>query len=907
MTSKTLLIIDGHSLAFRAFYALPPESFRTASGVYTNAVHGFLQMLLSLLEKEAPTHAAVAFDLGRESFRTVEYPDYKGTRGETPPEFLGQTDSLQRALQAMRIVTLTKTDYEADDILATLATRGAHEGFRVLVVSGDRDTIQLIDDDVTLLYPVKGVQVLTRYDAETVKAKYDVFPWQYQDLAALVGETSDNLPGVPSVGPKTAAKWINAYGSLSEILARQDDLSGKVGESFREHAQNAVRNRRLNQLVRDLDLGVGLDELALTEIDRPRVDEVFAELELRTVGARVRQLGPGLRKSASPVHVDGQADRPPTLASTTPAVPPSAPADARPTGVVEAEPPAPESRDERAMANWLSGLDGVVGVSFDVTHSHVSLGVATVDAVADWSGPLDQFQQGPLAAWVRSDSPKVIHAAKEAYRLAWEHGFDIGGVVADSSLTWFIADSTRPAYSLEKAVEQFFTAELAQSDPSQLVPETEPASQGTRAWFARQLHELLDAGLLPDARETILQGIEVPLARVLAAMEAVGVAVDKPGLEQVSGELGTRMADIAAQAFASIGREVNLASPKQLQEVLFDELGLPKTRKLKTGYSTDAESLADLVLKTEHEFPVFLLQHRDVTKLRQMVDTLIKFVEDDGRIHTRYSQTGAATGRLSSADPNLQNIPVKTDEGKRIRSLFVAGTGYTDLLTADYSQVEMRIMAHMSGDEGLIEAFRSGEDLHRFVGARVFGVEPDDVTPAMRSKVKAMSYGLVYGLSAFGLARQLRIPQREAQDLMSGYFQRFGGVRDYLREVVAEARERGFTTTLFGRRRLFPDLASSNRVLRDNAERAALNAPIQGTAADIMKIAMLAVDQALRESDLRSRMLLQVHDELIFDVADGEHDALEEIVTTAMSGAASLDVPLEVQVGFGPNWNVAAH
>lgn len=898
-TQKTLLIIDGHSLAFRAFYALPPESFVTAGGLYTNAVHGFLQMLLSLLERESPTHAAVAFDLGRESFRTRDYPEYKGTRGETPPEFLGQTDSLQKALTAMGITTLTKVDYEADDILATLSTRGAAEGFKVLVVSGDRDAIQLINDDVTLLYPVKGVQVLTRYDDATVFEKYGVLPSQYQDMAALVGETSDNLPGVPSVGPKTAAKWINAYGSLAQILEHQDDISGKVGEALREHAGNAVRNRRLNQLVRDLDLGVGLDDLALTQIDREAVNEVFGELELRTVGARVRQLGPGLMKAVA-ADADGASTRP----SVTPPQRRDA-VDARPTGVVEAEPPSPTVMGAPNVPEWVA--DRPLGVCCEIADSHLSIGIADQENAADWTGSVADFSGSPLHVWLASDAPKVVHGVKELYRRLWAVGLECGGVVADSSLTWFVADSTRPAYTLEAAAEQFFTADLAEADPNQLVPETEPASPSVRAWFALQLHTLLEPGLSPEARDGILRDIEVPVARTLAAMEQAGVAVDKEGLEHLSNELGGRMTDIATRAFASIGREVNLASPKQLQEVLFDELQLPKTRKLKTGYSTDAESLADLVVATEHEFPMLLLQHRDVTKLRQMVDTLVKFVDDDGRIHTRYSQTGAATGRLSSADPNLQNIPVRTDDGKRIRSLFIAGDGCTDLLTADYSQIEMRIMAHMSGDEGLIEAFRSGEDLHRFVGAKVFGVDPVDVTPAMRSKVKAMSYGLVYGLSAFGLARQLRIPQREAQDLMGGYFQRFGGVRDYLREVVEQARRDGYTTTLFGRRRLFPDLASSNRVLRDNAERAALNAPIQGTAADVMKMAMLRADAGIREKGLASTMLLQVHDELIFDVAPGEHDALEAIVSEAMSGAAELDVPLEVQVGFGPNWNAAAH
>lgn len=901
---KTLLLIDGHSLAFRAFYALPPESFQTASGTYTNAVHGFLQMLLSLLEHEHPTHMAVAFDLGRVSFRTEQYPEYKGTRGETPPEFLGQTEELEAALKAMNITTLTKTNYEGDDIIATLATMGEDHGFRVLVVSGDRDAIQLVDDEVTLLYPLKGVQVLTRFTPEAVEQKYGVRPEQYPDLAALVGETSDNLIGVPSVGPKTAAKWLAQFGSLDGIIAHQEQIGGKVGEKLREHIDNAVRNRRLNALVRDLDLGVTLDDLVLTEIDRDAVDRVFGSLELRTVGARVRQLGPGLRKVAP---APGRSAPVQEMPRAIPAVDLAHPTDPRPDGVVAEDPPGDEPQTAPEVPSW-AGDAAVLGASLETDGPMVHVGLASSSHAASWTVEASRLAESPLAQWLFStQTTLVFHDLKAAFHAAWRVGVDITSAAADSMLTWFVADSTRPSYTLESAADLFFAAELAVSDPNQLVPETEPAAPGVRAWFALRLQELLEPQLTEEARSTILHSIELPVSRILATMEHTGAAVDPVALQRLSDEFGQKAAQIAQRAYAVIGHEVNLASPKQLQEVLFGELGLPKTRKLKTGYSTNAEALADLVVKTGNEFPLLLLQHRDQTKLRQMVETLSKAVGPDSRIHTTYVQTGAATGRLSSADPNLQNIPVRTDDGKRIRAAFVAGPGYHDLLTADYSQIEMRIMAHMSRDAGLIEAFRSGEDLHRFVGSRVFGVEPSEVTSAMRSKVKAMSYGLVYGLSAFGLSRQLRIPQREAQDLMASYFRRFGGVRDYLREVVEQARQDGFTTTLFGRRRLFPDLRSSNRVLRDNAERAALNAPIQGTAADIMKMAMIRVSDALRSRGCASRMLLQVHDELIFEVAAGEHEQLEELVVDAMSHAATLDVPLDVHVGFGPDWNTAAH
>ena len=873
------MIIDGHSLAFRAFYALPVDSFQTQTGQHTNAIHGFIAMLINLLGNERPDAIAVAFDISRHSFRTEEYPEYKGTRSETPPEFKGQVPLLQEALHAMGIRTLEKENFEADDILATLATRGGEAGYRVLVVSGDRDTIQLVDDNITLLYPSKqGVSELTRYDATKVMERYGIRPEQYPEIAALVGETSDNLPGIPRVGEKTAVKWITQFGSLEEILRRQDEIGGKVGESLREHAHLAERNRRLNRLVRDVELDVTLDELKRGEIDLAAVQQVFAKLEFRTLLQRVAKL------AGAEVPVAG-----------IPAAPSLAP-----------ERPEAKNLIDEELSAWLTKADAPAVVIRESDAGH-EVGVATPEASV-----LFQWQPGGrdyalFEEWLASDAPKIFFDAKQQIRAAWRAGARIGGVAGDVLLAaWLLRPST-PEKSIAEAAFRFLGEQVPEGDPNQLVPdEGSVADAAALAWYVVRTHAAAVERFQSRTSE-IYEGIELPLVPVLAALEQRGVQIDLPLVEALGAELRDRVLAYERQAFDAIGHEVNLSSPKQLQEVLFDELGMPKTRKTKSGYTTDAAALAELQVTAPHPFLGALLAHRDANKLRQMVETLVKAVQEDGRIRTTFVQTGSSTGRLASTDPNLQNIPVRSEEGRRIREGFVHAPEFETLMTADYSQIEMRIMAHLSGDAGLIQAFNEGEDLHRFVGSRIFGVPPEEVTSDMRSKVKAMSYGLAYGLSAFGLSKQLGISAAEAKQLMTDYFERFGGVRDYLRSVVDQAKRDTFTETIFGRRRPFPDLASPNRVLRENAERAALNAPIQGSAADIIKRAMIQVERRMREADLSSRMLLQIHDELMFEVAPGEWDALEAIVREEMAGAAELSVPLEVQVGHGPNWNAAAH
>jgi DNA polymerase-1 len=876
----TLLVVDGHSLAYRAFFALPVENFSTKDGQHTNGIYGFLAMLINLIKAEKPTHMAVAFDTSRQSFRTREYAEYKANRSESPSEFKGQIPILQDCLAAMSITVLQKEDVEADDILATLATQGAAAGFDVLVCSGDRDTIQLVDDDITLLYPnVQGVSQLKRYDRQAVIDRYGVPPEQYPDIAALVGETSDNLPGVPKVGEKTAVKWLGQFGSLDALLENADKVTGVVGGNLREHLDDVRRNRSLNRLLRDVELPTTVADLEVRPMDAQAVRDIFARLEFKTLIPRVAELA-GIEQQMAAV-------------TSAAAVPMPVPVE-------------PSAADLRA---WLEGADGEVGVTIVVAGGlparvgfaqSTAAGGAAVEA--SWSPEVADA----VGEWLASDAPKVLSDAKPQVKALRRAGVRLGGLAFDTIVAGWLLRPSFPDKNLGDLVDRYLDEKLPESDPTQLVPETEGATPGQLSWFTLRVTEAL-RGELPESVAAVLTDIEVPTLRALADMELAGVAVSHDRLAEFSAVLGARADELAQDAYAAIGREVNLGSPKQLQEVLFDELSLPKTRKTKTGYSTDAAVLADLQETNPHPFLDLLLQHREATKLRQIIESLDTAIGPDGRVHTTYVQTGSQTGRLSSTDPNLQNIPVRTDESGRIRAAFEVGAGYETLLTADYSQIEMRIMAHLSEDPGLVEAFNSGEDTHRFVGARVFGVAPEDVTPAMRTKVKAMSYGLVYGLSAFGLSKQLRIEQAEAKLLMTEYFARFGAVRDYLRSSVEQARIDGYTETIFGRRRPFPDLTSPNRVLRENAERAALNAPIQGSAADIMKVALFHIHDEFAARQLRSRVLLQIHDELVIEVAPGEWDDAESIVRTRMADAATLSVPLDVQIGRGADWNEAGH
>ena len=913
-------------MAFRAFYALPVDNFTTSTGQSTNAVHGFVSMFLSLLDSERPTHVAVAFDLPGGTFRTEEYAEYKGTRDETPQPFLGQVELIQEVLEAMGVTALTAPGYEADDILATLATSAQAEGMEVLICSGDRDSFQTVTERCTVLYPVKGVSTLRRMTPQEVEERYGVTPERYPHLAALVGETSDNLPGVPGVGPKTAAKWLNLYDGLDGVIAHADQIKGKAGQSLRDHLDDVVRNRRLNHLLTDLDLGVlPRTDLRLAGADRSALARVFEALEFRTLHQRALRI---LSFTDTSDHVEpGEAEEAGALNALSDLEIVSLGHDLAAGQLaewLETSLPADGDNGTRPL-----GVD-VVGVLRPVEGDAalVSLSDGSRAVVVDLTEILPEDEAALARLLADVERPKLVADAKGSWHALSARGLTLDGVVADPSLAGYLCRPEQRSYDVDTLTQRWLGIDLAavnegrapagdssresqsafdlEALTSEAVPASHLASAG-RAAALLPLQVVLDEQMVARDALGLFTDLEMPVAATLTVMENAGIAVDDAVLQTRQTELDARVTHAAEGAYAAAGRELNLSSPKQLQAVLFDELKMPKTRKTKTGYTTDADALAGLYAKTSHPFLEHLLEHRDAIKLRQTVEGLRKAIQPDGRIHTTFQQTIAATGRLSSTDPNLQNIPARHEEGMRIREAFTVGEGYECLMTADYSQIEMRIMAHLSADQALIDAFRSGEDLHRYVAALVHGIDVEDVTAQQRSHVKAMSYGLAYGLSTFGLARQLGIDNADAADLRNAYFARFGKVHDYLESVVEQARRDGYTETMFGRRRYLPDLTSDNRQRREMAERAALNAPIQGSAADIVKKAMIDVDSALREQALTSRILLQIHDELLIEVAPGEAEAVENLLKEQMGGAAELSVPLDVAVGRGRTWREAAH
>jgi len=890
-----LLLLDGHSVAYRAFFALPVENFSTKTGQSTNAVFGFTSMLINVLRDEAPTHLGVAFDVSRQTFRAAQYSEYKANRSATPDAFRGQVDLIKEVLTALRIPMIEMVGYEADDVIGTLATQAEAAGFDVLVVSGDRDAFQLISDRVTVLYPRKGVSDLARMDPAAVVERYGLVPAQYPELAALVGEDSDNLPGVPGVGPKTAAKWIAQYGDLDGLIRHVDALPGKAGQSLRDHLADVVRNRSINGLVRDLPLPLTPSELVVRSWDRDEVHQVFDALEFRVLRERLF----ATLHAAEP-ETEGGFDVTGTV------LPPEAVA-----GWLAAHAPPGTTSGVAVGGSWGRGTGDVSG-----------LAVAAPDGADAWFDPaaLDAGGDAALASWLADEATgKVLHDVKGPSLALTARGLPIAGVVMDTALAAYLAAPDQKSYDLADLAVRFLHRELRQEEPgseqlsldlSGAEPVDTPDAANVAMVAARAALELgavLAAVLAERGATALLTEVELPLTGVLAGLERVGIAVHQGTLEQLRDGFADRIEAAAAEAFAVLGHELNLGSPKQLQTVLFDELEMPRTKRTKTGYTTDADALAALFAQTAHPFLAHLLEHRDATRLWVTVHGLLETVAADGRIHTTFNQTSASTGRLSSTDPNLQNIPIRTESGRRIREAFVVGEGFESLLTADYSQIEMRIMAHVSADTGLIEAFRSGEDFHAVTASRVFGVPAGSVTGGQRARIKAMNYGLAYGLSAFGLSQQLGITPEEARGLMEEYFARFGGVREYLRGIVEAARSTGWTATLLGRRRYLPDLTSDNRQRREMAERAALNAPIQGSAADVIKVAMLGVDAELRRRGLRSRMLLQVHDELVCEVAPGEQAELEDLLRAEMGAAAALEVPLEVSVGVGATWHEAGH
>jgi DNA polymerase-1 len=908
-TGRRLLLLDGHSLAYRAFFALPAENFRTGTGQTTNAVYGFTAMLINLLRDEQPTHIAVAFDVSRKTFRSERFTEYKANRTTTPDDFRGQVDLIKEVLTALAIPYFTADNYEADDIIATLTTRAEADGFQVLITSGDRDSFQLVSENVMVLYPTRGVSELGRIDPAAVMDRYGLTPEQYPDFAALRGDPSDNLPNIPGVGEKTAAKWVREFGSLAELTDRVDEVKGKAGDALRAHLANVLLNRQLTELVRDVPLDTTPAELTVRPWDREAVHRLFDELEFRVLRERLfATLQSAEPEAEGGIEVQGGALEPGSVRAWLEA----------------------NARDGRRVGLSFGGITGGA-TNGDLAGIGLACGEPDVEARAAGAAAgvpqaayvelrtLTPDDEAALGEWLADPAvPKAAHDAKSALHALRGRGWELHGLTSDTALAAYLSRPGQRSFDLADLALRHLRRELrldgeAEGGQLSLLGGEEEAdtaranAEMVRASAIGDLASALDAELAEKGGRELLAEVELPLQGVLADLETAGVAVDHDALAALEAEFAAQVKQAAQDAYSVIGKEINLGSPKQLQVVLFDELGMPKTKRTKTGYTTDADALQTLFEQTGHAFLQHLLVHRDATRLKITVEGLLKSIADDGRIHTTYSQTIAATGRLSSTEPNLQNVPIRTAAGRRIRENFIVGDGYAELMTADYSQIEMRIMAHLSEDAALIEAFRSQHDFHAETAARVFQVEPTEVTPAQRAKIKAMNYGLAYGLSAFGLSNQLRIPTEEARGLMDEYFAGFGGVRDYLRHVVDVARKDGYTATILGRRRYLPDLTSDNRQRREMAERMALNAPIQGSAADIIKVAMLGVHRALQAEGLRSRMLLQVHDELVLEVAAGEREQVEALVRREMAAAAGLSVPLEVSVGYGRSWDDAAH
>ena len=869
--TKRLLLIDGHSLAYRAFYALPVENFSTASGQATNAIYGFASMLTNLIRDEKPTHIAAAFDVSRKTFRSERFPEYKAQRSATPDEFRSQMGYLQELVANFGITHFAVEGFEADDIIATLAKRAEAEGFEILISTGDRDSFQLVNEATTVLYPKKGVADLARMTPAAVLEKYGLTPAQYPDFAALRGDPSDNLPSIPGVGEKTAAKWIVEYGNLDSLLNNVEKVSGKVGESLRAHLDGVRLNQELTKLRSDMELGTTIDALKWGGVDEPKLAALFDTLEIKALKERIKVLtGSSAASSEKPTQT-----KEPKKAS------------------VAAKAIAGVEITFQELDKKLAGRTDPIAIHFSLIEGEIQEYSVALDAKT-----LFIVRSAELGAWsVDAKLPKYLHGAKWIAR-----SYPLEGIVFDTELAAYLINPGTRNLELHDLTERYLGIVNAEAEESLF---SSYDGQGAISIFT--LVPILEAELKEREMLALMHELEIPVLIELANMESAGIAVDPDKLGDLSAFFRGEVERETKAAHEVAGREFNVASPKQLQVILFDELGLPKTKKIKTGYTTDAESLDWLFAKTKHPILQHLLRIRETSKLATTVDGLISAIEEDDRIHTVFQQTVTATGRLSSTNPNLQNIPVRTEEGRKIRDCFVSQKPYATLLTADYSQIEMRIMAHLSKDESLIEAFKSGEDLHSTVASIVFGVKPTEVDAEMRRQIKAMSYGLAYGLSAYGLAQQLDLSPTDAAVLMDQYYARFGGIRDYLKSVVKEAATKGYTETILGRRRYLPDLTSENRARREVAERMALNAPIQGSAADIIKVAMLNVERAITTESLKSRLILQVHDELILEVAPGEEEILSELVRREMGSAAQLTVPLDVNIGIGKSWDLAAH
>ncbi len=864
---RRLFLLDGHSLSYRAFFALPP-SLATTSGQVTNAVYGFTSMLIKLLAEERPDLIAVAFDVGRPTVRLDKYAEYKAGRPETPDEFRQQLGLIVEVLETLRIPVIGIEGHEADDAIATLALRALEQGIEVVVVTADRDFFQLVRPGLTVMFNVKGISDIRRYDVEAVTERFGLPPEKYLDYVALKGDASDNIPGVPGVGEKTASKLVQDFGSVEELLTRTDELKGKLKESISAAGDQLALNKELAELNTDVDVDLEPEDAVMGEWDLEAVRRLFTSLEFRTLFDRLEEVG----RSAKPAVEVAELDL-------------------RKVDVTE------------AVA--LVAADGPKAIRLDLEDREVRGVAVSVGggqaAFADVQG-LEAF----AAALGEDAVPKWIHDAKDLETAVVAEGRSLEGVRTDTMLAAYLLDPAAPSFELQPLSEQYLGTDVlgsvAEEAEGQLFGDAWrriAAEAAAVALLAPVLDERIDkAGL-----RRLLDEVELPLSSVLARMQANGVALDVAYLEEMAEGVRDTMATLQVRIFELAGEEFNLNSPPQLRAILYDKLQLSPGKKTPKGQlSTDASVLEKL--RDVHPIVDAILSWRELDKLNSTyLDALPKQVDPrDGRVHTTFNQTGAATGRLSSTNPNLQNIPVRGELGRQIRRAFVPGSNGDVLLVADYSQIELRILAHLSDDEGLKAAFESGADIHTATSARVFGLPEDQVDPATRSRAKAINYGLAYGMNAWGLASRLEITPDEAQEFIDAYFASFPRIRDFLDRQVARAAAEGFTETLLGRRRYIPELQAANPRVRDMGRRMALNAPIQGSAADVFKLGMIGVDAALRGSDLECRMLLTVHDELVFEVSKRRVEQAADLVKREMEAAYRLDVPLRADIGWGANW-----
>jgi DNA polymerase-1 len=900
--SAPVILIDGNSLTYRAFFALPTD-LATASGQVTNAVYGFTSMLVNLLRDHGSERVAVAFDRPEPTFRHKKVETYKANRDAAPDILRQQMGLVRQVLEVLGIPILEAPGFEADDILATLATQARDQGIDAIVVTGDRDTYQLVEDPhIKVLYNKRGVSDYVLYDEAGIEERTGVHPTKYVYYAALRGDPSDNLPGVPGVGEKTAAKLINTYGGIDGIFENLDAQTPKLRQNLGEHEQNVRQNAELMVLLRDIPLDLSVEQIHRGEIDQDELRKLFDFLEFHTLGDRLSEAlgdaelvpsGPAATVLACEVTVlDKPEDAVTTLGDLR---------TNRTDGDGHLVPLA-------LNAAWVgtpgrSDLEGLALVTESEGGAVAWLPVALLDDVA---------VHGALAELVGSvegveGRPIATHQAKAIARSLLAHGIDMRSLVLDTAIAAYLLDPAEARYLLDELVLRYAHCELPSSTSAatgQLDLEGTEASPAQVAGcealgidrLVVPLSESLDAHLLRKLNDEI----EVPLVRVLARMENTGVGVEVDELRALRDRFNDEVVRLRDQIYEDAGHEFNVNSTLQMRQVLFDELGLSPTKKTKTGYSTDASSLEKLL--GQHPIIEHLLSYREVEKLRSTYgDGLLSEVADDGRIHATFNQTVARTGRLSSDAPNLHNIPVRSEIGREFRRAFVPAASH-ELLVADYNQIELRCIAHLAEDPGLVASFESGRDIHTETAARIFSVEPGDVTVEQRSKAKMVSYGLAYGMEAYGLGQRLNIPTEEAAVILNAYFEAFPAVKAYMDSTVHEARERGFTETLFGRRRPLPELSSSNFRIRQAGERQAMNAGIQGLAADIFKVALVRLDHELESGKLASRLILQVHDEVLLEVPPGEHDRAAEVVLHALTGAANLRVPLEVNLSFGPSW-----